>query len=926
MPNPPTPNARLTLWVRVSAGALLVLSAGVMGGGSGSWTSAFMFLGCAAGLFAGASRYFRTQTVIGVGLLVIALPAAAHLGPAEALLPARLAETAHLPFGTAAALLMVALTFIAGPAARLRATSAGLSALSMVTLASFAIVERVFRVQQSSGELFQGMSVDGAGGILICAFGLLLLGWRDSERCGQLPRWLPHASATSVCGASMLLSSMLMATYPGEAAPLVFVSTLVLGVGIAVLTGTSVRLMQLARERALQTELASRALAEQEEKYRQIVTEASDIIYRADDSGCFTFVNAAAERILEMPAADLVGRHYLALIRPDLRDAARIFYEAQAAHNQMHSYYEFPVITGTGAEIWVGQNVQVLVENGRVAGFQGVARDITERKRMESALQQAHDRALDSARLKSEFLANMSHEIRTPMNGVIGLTTLLVETPLSAAQRSYVEGIRASGAALLTLINDILDSSKIEAGMLQIETVEFDLHATLASTLQIFAEPARRKHLALAVDVDDDMASAVKGDPGRLRQVLTNLIGNALKFTASGEVRIRVFRVRDTVDDVLIRFEVRDTGIGMSADAVARIFQPFVQADSSTTRRFGGTGLGLAISKRLIELMGGEIGVESRPDEGSVFWFVLPFGKTAAAELASAPPSMPAVDHVTSSLPLGEESQSSLTKMPSCASGAGPLILVAEDNLVNQTVARGLLESLGCSVDVVGDGVEAIEALGRRPYAALLMDCPMPRMDGFTATAAIRSREVAGVRMPIIALTAYATAGERDRCLEAGMDDYLSKPVGKADLARMLTRWTPLRAASSSRPASIQTDGGVNMKRVTEIQADLGADVFRELVEMLLADVTGSVDGFHRRAEAGLFAELSREAHRLKGSSLALGFDRLGAVYGDIEGLPSLEKVEALDSCLARIEPERDVLLAWLSASKDAVARSEAVA
>jgi PAS domain S-box-containing protein len=932
-----TSDARLTLWVRLAAAALVVLSGGVLAGGSGFWTAwwapalpamavttALMFFGCAAGLFASASGYFRTQMVIGVALLVIALPAAANLG-AEALLPARMAAAARLPFGTAAALLMVGLTFIAGPVARLRSTSAGLSALSMVVLASFAIVERVFRVHQSSGELFQGMSIDGAGGILLCAFGLLLLGWRDSERIGQLPRWLPHASATSVCGASMLLSSTLMATYPGEAGPLVFVSTLALGIAIAVLTGTSVRLMQLARERASQTEVASRALAEQEAKYRQIVTTASDIIYRADASGYFTFVNAAAERILQTPGTDLVGLHYLALIRPDVRDVARAFYEEQAAQHRVNSYYEFPLITGAGAEIWIGQNVEVLVENGVVAGFQGVARDITERKAMERALQHAHDRALDSARLKSEFLANMSHEIRTPMNGVVGLTSLLVETPLTPSQRSHVEGIRASGAALLTLINDILDSSKIEAGMLQIETIAFDLRATLASTLQIFAEAARHKRLTLAVDVADDVASGVKGDPGRLRQVLTNLIGNGLKFTRDGDVRVHVSRSRETADDVSIRFEVRDSGIGMSPDAVGRIFQPFVQADSSTTRRFGGTGLGLAISKRLVELMGGEIGVESTPGHGSVFWFVLPFIKPHPGEV-SATLNLPPDASMTIGLPANHPSLPPTENTIRIGAVGGPLVLVAEDNVVNQTVARGLLQSLGCSVDVVADGVEALEALDRRQYAVVLMDCQMPRMDGFTATMAIRTLEGAGRRLPVIALTAYAGAAERDRCLQAGMDDYLSKPVSKADLARVLTRWTPLGhvTASDCLAATPQLPAGVNAERVAEVQAGLGGEIFAELVEMLVADATGSGHRLKQYVNAGLLAEVEQEAHRLKGSSRALGFERLGGVYHEIEQLAQERSVEGLDFSLLRLADERASMVEWWSSAKEVLAHAGA--
>ncbi len=306
----------------------------------------------------------------------------------------------------------------------------------------------------------------------------MLLGWRDGEPCGGLPRWLPHASATGVFSAAMLLGATLMATYPGESGPLVFATTIALGCGLAVLTGICVRLMQLARERAAQSDAAAAALTASEEqlklalndaqraqrilqaqeaRYRQIVDGASDIIYRTDDNGHFNFVNAAAERVLETTADKLLGRHYLTLIREDLREAAREFYAGQAAQQRANSYYEFPVVTGSGTELWLGQNVQVLADDRGVIGFQGLARDITERKRMERALQDAHDRALDSARLKSEFLANMSHEIRTPMNGVIGLASLLRDTALSATQRATSTGSGPAAMRCSRIINDILD-------------------------------------------------------------------------------------------------------------------------------------------------------------------------------------------------------------------------------------------------------------------------------------------------------------------------------------------------------------------------------------------------------------------------------------------------------------------------------------
>jgi two-component system sensor histidine kinase/response regulator len=725
--------------------------------------------------------------------------------------------------------------------------------------------------------------------------------------------------------------------------------------------------LEVANQRTERTVVVRTAeLKASEGRFRSLSAASPIGIFETDADGRVTYVNARWAEIAGMTPEEALGDGWKRAIHPE--DQPGVFEEWSAAVRDVReAAREVRMLTPGGEVRWVSTLTKPLTsDGGKVTGHVGTTEDISVRKQAEAELALARDRALDAARLKSEFLANMSHEIRTPMNAIIGMTEMTLDTELDAEQRDYLETVKLSSRALLTLLNDILDFSKIESGRLSLELSDFSLRDSLSDMLRTLAVRAHQKGLELACDVAPGVPDAVVGDPGRLRQVVINLVGNAIKFTERGEVVVRVRAESLTEREAVLHFMVSDTGIGIPDDKRPLIFAPFVQGDGSMTRRYGGTGLGLSIALQLVEMMGGRIWVDSEVDTGSTFHFTArlglaretraganvpqgldsvrvlivddnatsrdillemiagwgmkgvgvadgPSGLTALGlahqrgepfSLALLDAHMPDPDGVAVARAIQTNPDLAATRLILLTAAGVPTdrtrdvqgvvylskpiarshlleaiqalrdghlpvtgerrpgiertriklrILLAEDNATNRKVTMGLLRKRGHEVVAVEDGHRAVAAVERERFDAILMDVQMPGMNGLDATSAIRTREKANglPHVPIVALTAHAMKGDRERCLEAGMDGYVSKPVEAEELFAAIE--------------DIGDGGAIDREAITR-RLGGDADLLLETVKTFSDESAELLGEIRRSIAAGDAAQLASAAHSLKGA------------------------------------------------------------
>ncbi len=796
---------------------------------------------------------------------------------------------------------------------------------------------------------------------------------------------------------------------------------------------------------------AEQLLREAEQMYRGLVDNSQSIIYTLAPDGIFTFVSPSWTTLLGHEFEQVVGQSFAPLVHPDDVAECTSLLRETLETGRVARRVEYRVFHRDGSTRWHSSVISPIYDDeGTVRMVVGNAIDVTERKQADEQLlaanrllEDAMERAEAASAAKSQFVANISHEIRTPMNGILGMVGLLLSTELDPQQARYAETVRSSGEVLLSLINDLLDFSKVEAGKLEFEELEFDLQLLLDDLTSIMALRAEERGLELQSVVEPGVPVLLEGDPGRLRQVLSNLMGNAIKFTHEGEVAIRVSVESETETHALLKFVVSDTGIGIPSDKLDSLFERFSQVDASTTRQYGGTGLGLAISRQLVELMEGEIGVSSTPGLGSDFWFTVRLGlqapgsgsgvsvpedlsgvrvlvvddnptsrevlvsslrgwamrveavasgQVALVELRAAAAAgdpfrvaildmqMPTMDgeelgaRIKGDPELSDTRLIMLTSMamrgharraqdigfdgylskparqddlrgvllmalsPGMLRGrlatrhsareqaaalrlAGRRVLVVEDNATNQQVALGMLANLGVAADAVGDGAEALKALSGVPYDMVLMDVQMPVMDGLEATRGIRAGIAGPVNrnVPVVAMTAHALQGDRERCLESGMNDYLSKPVKPRDLAAALIRNLDLGADAEPEVSGVAAPASPSLFDPDVLMSQLLGDtaVVRRVLERFLSDLPRQLSQLEGSLAAGDEEGARRGAHSVKGAAATVGAADLAAVARAMEQHLSRGESQRATTHLGRLKAAYQELAAAIRVHLD---------
>ena len=665
-------------------------------------------------------------------------------------------------------------------------------------------------------------------------------------------------------------------------------------------------------------------LQESEEKYRTILESIEEGYFEVDLAGNFTFFNDSVCKIFGYSGDELMNmnnREYT-----DSETSARMFKAFNGIYRtgKPVNIMDYPVVRKDGKRITLEMSAYLRKDQaGEPVGFRGIVRDVTEKKQAEE-MRQAKKAAEAASMAKSRFLANMSHEIRTPLNGIIGMTELAMMTDLDGGQRNMIQTIQTESKALLGIVNDILDSSKIEEGMLELEEIPFDLPIIIDELVNAFAYKTKQKGLEINRFLASDVPSGLIGDSVRLRQILTNLVDNAIKFTVKGEIDIEIRVADDLGDRVRLRFVVKDAGIGIPRERQAAIFESFTQADSSTTRKYGGTGLGTTISKQLAELMGGEIGVESEEGKGSTFWFTAVFSKQSAQKVTQ----------------MREDEKQVIRQQQVECHGKSVRILLVEDYPTNQQVAMSHLKAAGCHADLAENGLGALELYKEKHYDLILMDIQMPGMDGYEATREIRKletqRQSSSKRVPIIAMTAHAIKGYREKCLEVGMDDYLAKPLTRRDLFGIVEKWTGAMVGGEAEAQSIQgslrPNIGVNPRSTTDrYQSKEGAPMnFEKALNEFVGDKTVLMRVLHGfsenvRGQIGIIRQaiadgdadrVRREAHSIKGGAANLTADEISRVAFEMENIGKSGEMERGISVLRRLEKELDGLDVYISALK----------